>query len=510
MALLWAMQLTASLGRLHSFHAGIPPPMNLYCTIVPRKKLGVCNTFQKNYASWSETSHRKRALAAGFVHTQSHCRRKIGIHPECSSYTTLRCSSDSTDNNTKLQHPINNVAIIGGGLAGLSVAYHLLELRQTRYIDNQGASVAYNPLHITIYDKSKVGEGGASAVAGGLQHPFSPKGKLIHFGIEALEQSNRLVQSAMKHQPSCLIKPHLYRIALSEANVKQLQDAAINYPQIATWMSKEEMHDLLGAETMGGLKLGGGCQVIDVPLYLEGLWEACEAQANEFNGSISWEQREINGDCFNAQVFQNDHDVVILAAGAGIVHDKMLPDRDDGIILPIQLVRGQAIVMDLPRENNAALTNEALLCGKYVSPLQSIQRKNDNEQTEAEARQFVVGATHEFHSTKLDESQVIEELKNRSYPFVPHLWDRGVVKSIIAGVRMQSNRGKFGRMPIIGRPETSHENDKINKWIFAGLSSRGLIYHGLFSRWLADAVLRNDEKILHQHFEEFDWWKQKR
>ena len=48
-----------------------------------------------------------------------------------------------------------NIAIIGGGLAGLSTAYHLLDFNQS------------TPLEITIYDKSKVGEGGASAVAGG-------------------------------------------------------------------------------------------------------------------------------------------------------------------------------------------------------------------------------------------------------------------------------------------------------------------------------------------------------
>lgn len=342
-----------------------------------------------------------------------------------------------------------------------------------------------------------------------LQHPFSPKGKLIHFGMQALEQSNRLVQIATRHQPSCLIKPHLYRIALSEANVKQLQDTAMKYPQIATWMSKEEIYGLLGADTMGGLKLGGGCQVIDVPSYLKGLWEACEARANECNCSISWEQREIVGDCHNAQFLKNNHDVVILAAGAGIVHDKMLPDGEDESILPIQLVRGQAIVMDLPRESDAVLCSEALLCGKYVSPLPNNKPENDVH-TESIARKFVIGATHEFHSVKLDQSQVIEEMRKRSYPFVPRLWDRGVVKRIIAGVRMQSNRGKFGRMPIIGRLESSRENDQYNKWILAGLSSRGLIYHGMFGRWLAEAVLRNDETLLRQHFEEFDWWKQKK
>jgi NADPH-dependent 2,4-dienoyl-CoA reductase/sulfur reductase-like enzyme len=50
--------------------------------------------------------------------------------------------------------PCKNVAIVGGGLAGLSTAYHLLE--------KLGGNV-----RITVLDKAGPGEGGASAVAGG-------------------------------------------------------------------------------------------------------------------------------------------------------------------------------------------------------------------------------------------------------------------------------------------------------------------------------------------------------
>ena len=49
-------------------------------------------------------------------------------------------------------HP-GSVAIVGGGLAGVSVAYHLLA-RQPR-------------TNITVFDKADPGMGGASAVAGG-------------------------------------------------------------------------------------------------------------------------------------------------------------------------------------------------------------------------------------------------------------------------------------------------------------------------------------------------------
>jgi hypothetical protein len=63
-------------------------------------------------------------------------------------------SVDSTSSADKRPERVNNIAIIGGGLAGLSSVYHLLELSR-------------HPLQITIYDKSKVGDGGASSVAGG-------------------------------------------------------------------------------------------------------------------------------------------------------------------------------------------------------------------------------------------------------------------------------------------------------------------------------------------------------
>jgi hypothetical protein len=71
-----------------------------------------------------------------------------------SRYLTHRSSSSSIDS-------ISNVAIIGGGLAGLSTAYHLLEIA--------GSNKNKYPrgIQITIFDKALVGEGGASSVAGG-------------------------------------------------------------------------------------------------------------------------------------------------------------------------------------------------------------------------------------------------------------------------------------------------------------------------------------------------------
>jgi glycine/D-amino acid oxidase-like deaminating enzyme len=333
-------------------------------------------------------------------------------------------------------------------------------------------------------------------------HPFSPKGKLIHFGLEALEKSKHLVQVATKHQPSCLIQPHLYRIALNEVNVQQLQDAALKYPEFAIWLSRGEITNQLGADSMGGLKLSNGCQVIHVPSYLQALWEACENKAKEINGSITWEMSRLN-DATSVRLLDMNYDAVIYAAGAGIIQDNLLDD----VALPVQLIRGQSLLMNFSEQIDSIQQNEALLCGKYVAPLPSVDNSSSS-QISSGKRQFIIGATHEFKSTKLTQDEVFEELKQRSYQLAPKLWDHGVVQNVTSGMRMQSNRGKYGRMPIIGRiTNLKAGNSQTKSWVFAGLSSRGLIYHGLFGCWLAEAVLRDDEQVLSQYFEEFDWWK---
>ena len=62
---------------------------------------------------------------------------------------------------------ISKVAIVGGGLAGLSTAYHLLDSSIEQREERGGGGGGGGGLHITIFDKAEVGEGGASSVAGG-------------------------------------------------------------------------------------------------------------------------------------------------------------------------------------------------------------------------------------------------------------------------------------------------------------------------------------------------------
>ena len=147
-------------------------------------------------------------------------------------------------------------------------------------------------------------------------------------------------------------------------------------------------------------------------------------------------------------------------------------------------------------------SNDAFLCGKYVTPLPNTALDQDR---------FVIGATHEYKDDALSLKETIEELKSRSYSLAPKIWDHGKVDRLTTGVRLQSERGNLGRMPIIGQYNNT-SNTAINHqnlWLFTGLSSRGLIYHGVFGKWLAAAVLKGDEETVRTQFPEFDWWRKK-
>jgi glycine/D-amino acid oxidase-like deaminating enzyme len=340
----------------------------------------------------------------------------------------------------------------------------------------------------------------------------------------------------------------------------------------------------------GGLLLsGGGCQVLHVPSYLQALWLACLDLGRQGGVEVEWKQpmvveeknaaagagaaadtRASSCSCWSRRL--REYDTIVLAAGSGMFGDLIsLPcdrndqDADDESALPVHLVRGQSIEMDLPPSTTATTSGDpfcpensdqqqerpALLCGKYVSPLPPTSCSPNAGHT----ARILIGATHEFQAEPMSPDQVVSFLKDATAPMVPStLWqqhgdsnddddDDGGRLKITSEFRVQSQRGKHGRMPIIGRyrlfQEAATEQDDIenvdpvglaatptrcqnnkdsaswcprpdqNVWIFTGLSSRGLLYHALYGDLLTDAILADSEQVLWTRSPDLKWWQKK-
>jgi len=324
-----------------------------------------------------------------------------------------------------------------------------------------------------------------------LLHPFSPSGKLIYQGTQGLHETNKMIASAQAFQPSCILSQHLYRIAMSSSHVIQLKETARLYPQWATWMDmgdlrkngllKDDDDDLSRKSTvLGGLLLTNGCKVIHVKNYLKGLWSSCQDIASKQGTSIAW---SLCLDSTPAPSHLQEFDTVVFSAGSGLFTDRLL--QESAVQFPIQLVRGQSVEFSLEHQDCGPI--QPVLCGKYVAPWNTDL-----------CNRVIVGATHEYSSQALDSTSVMEELRDATIHMCPQVWQHGKVVSITQGYRVQSQRGKDGRLPIVGRIELP----SIGKdcWIFTGLSSRGLLYHGIFGSYLSTALMKGSDEDLPK------WW----
>jgi glycine/D-amino acid oxidase-like deaminating enzyme len=341
-----------------------------------------------------------------------------------------------------------------------------------------------------------------------------------------LAATNTLVEQARRHHAGTndasvgvVLRDELYRVATDDAQQKTLMETAVQFPTWARWMDNPlELRDVLTMppddvtttnpgdnvvpavhnnwETIrGALRLSNGCKVIHVPSYLRGLWRACETLAATTHpaSKILWtlEEGVSNHTNTKSSTDGDDDTTTIFCVGGNSCQE--LTDRF-GLSLPVQLVRGHSV------ELRGLSVQHAMVSGKYVSPT-------------ARDDVTLIGATHDF---KLDlvrtDADIIEELRDRT----AHLcdWRHAPIHRITCGVRVQSSRGPFGRRPIVGRISSGgndhNSSSSSSSWIFTGLSSRGLLYHGIYGEKLAKAVWEDNEDVLLQDCPDMLWWKRDR
>ena len=89
------------------------------------------------------------------------------------------------------------IAIVGAGFAGVATAYHVFrqvaDAHAEATADGNDRMVA--PVRVTLIDEKRVA-GGASGVAAGLLHPYTPRGKIIWRGTEGVAATLELVEAA--------------------------------------------------------------------------------------------------------------------------------------------------------------------------------------------------------------------------------------------------------------------------------------------------------------------------
>ena len=123
-----------------------------YCGHHGNNKAAAVNTAIHNLFTWWNAGQRLKSL---------HQERSKLYGAQYSPITTVSSDNDddtSISSSSSSSPATKNIAIVGGGLAGLSTAWFLLK-----------KSIDYNmeQPRITIIDKALPGQGGASSVAGG-------------------------------------------------------------------------------------------------------------------------------------------------------------------------------------------------------------------------------------------------------------------------------------------------------------------------------------------------------
>jgi glycine/D-amino acid oxidase-like deaminating enzyme len=312
-----------------------------------------------------------------------------------------------------------------------------------------------------------------------LLHPLSPQGKLVYLGLEGLKATNVLLDASKKYQNGCILQDELYRVAVNKDHQDTLMETADRLPELAEWVPRDNLPWTAPNEVLGALRLHSGCKVVHVPSYLKGLYQAIHGMGG---GDKEWTVLGVSSSSHSRTSWVKrleGFDAVVLAAGSGLFQESIIEEK-----IPVQLVRGQSIEMTLKETS----LDSAMLCGKYITPL-------------LEKNRILIGATHEFKDQALDPEEVRLELRQRSDAFACNLWEDGTVDKITSGFRVQSNRGKYGRLPIVGKFDTSLHP---NTWIFTGLSSRGLLHHGIFGEILASQIIGAQSK---QRCEGLDWWR---
>lgn len=114
-----------------------------------------------------------------------------------------------------------------------------------------------------------------------------------------------------------------------------------------------------------------------------------------------------------------------------------------------------------------------------------------------------MGSTWDWHSknysshvTSDESSRAFDELLPKASAIYPSIKRWELVGSQ-AGLRAMPPLTPLGSLPLLGCvDEYVSDKGRSTFWLVGGLGSRGLLYHGLLGRLMAEAVLSSNEAVL--------------
>lgn len=385
-------------------------------------------------------------------------------------------------------------AIVGGGFSGLAVSNFILN---------------YAPkCVIHLYDLEYApGLKGASAAAGGLMHPFTPKGKLIWKGLEGFEMSENLIDSCQPYVPNNQVISKcipILRPCFKAEDFQRWQATETIHPELLKIYDRSEVISITGdnPSIIGGA-LFRKSLIVDSPVYLKSLWQ----RVVSLSPHSTWSQFQIQSKNDLLQLSQT-HDAVVVAAGAGMqeLWSTDFYDENKQIKLPFKYVRGQNLIFeanDLSGSIGQKL-QVPLLKGEYIVP--AVCNYSGKER-------LISGATHEYaeNLSQLSDQPDIDKAKalllDKLTAIYPDMLKHYNVVSCNAGIRVMTERSNLGKIPVIERfspsgayrsagGKSGNTRSKSNTWLMGGLGARGLIHHALAAHTLARAILEDDETLI--------------
>jgi glycine/D-amino acid oxidase-like deaminating enzyme len=112
----------------------------------------------------------------------------------CSNSSEALLDDDDNDVNEKNinEEKVVRVAIIGSGFAGLACANAIVSSSSSSSSGNDRGM----KIEVTMFASEHAGIGGASAIAAGLLHSYTPKGQIMKYGREGYTETLKLLKKA--------------------------------------------------------------------------------------------------------------------------------------------------------------------------------------------------------------------------------------------------------------------------------------------------------------------------